>query len=85
MSEEEYVARVAELEAEVEALKAELAKWKALAGRGATVEGSKQGSLGPGALDRVPPIHVNADGTAGMRRGVSGREPTSARDVDEGT
>jgi hypothetical protein len=85
VSDEEYVARIAELEAEVEALKAELAKWKALAGGTAKVEASMPGSLGLSALDRVPPSHVNADGTAGMRRGVSGVGPPPSRDVDEGT
>jgi hypothetical protein len=85
VSDDRYVARIAELEAEVQALKAELAKWKALAGGNAKVEGSKPVSLGLGPLDRVPPTHVNADGTAGMRRGVSGVGPPPSRDVDEGT
>ncbi len=81
-----YLARIAELEAEVAALTAELDGYKALAGSGATARLAK--GVGPGALDPglqqpAPPVLVNADGTQGMRRGVSGRRTHSPRDVDD--
>jgi hypothetical protein len=80
-----YLARIAELEAEVAALRAELEGYKAMAGSGANARLAKPG---PAALDlglqqTAPSILVNADGTQGMRRGVSGRRTRSSRDVDE--
>ena len=69
-SESIYLARIAALEAEVQALTVELAKYKALARSRANSR----------LIDRqpIPPIHVNADGTQGMRRGVSGRRPPAS-------
>lgn len=74
------LARIAELEAEVQALTAELASVKALALTGDT---GAIGSLpaAPGRLG-AQPTHVNADGTQGMRRGVSARPDPSSREND---
>ena len=76
-----YLARIAELEAQVQALTAELATYKALAlGGGA---GLPKGTtpLNP-ALAGKQPTHVNADGTQGMRRGVSPRPSPSSKEID---
>lgn len=72
--------RIAELEAEVRALTAELARVKALA---ITGDIGSIGSLpaAPGGLG-AQPTHVNADGTQGMRRGVSARPVRSPRRND---
>lgn len=81
-----YLARIAELEAEVQALTVELAKYKALALSGGTARLATDPAPGApdlGVRQPAPPIHVTADGTQGMRRGVSGRRTAASKDVDE--
>jgi hypothetical protein len=71
-----YLARIAELEAELEAMTAELARYKALAlagGNARLATDPAPGALDIGVRQHAPPIHVTADGTQGMRRGVSSR------------
>jgi hypothetical protein len=76
-----YLARITELEAQVQALTAELATFKALAlaGDAGLPNGSRPRNP---ALAGTPPTHVNADGTQGMRRGVSSRPSPSSRETD---
>ena len=64
-----YIARIAELEEEVRALREELAKREASALGGA------------GSRPVEPPSLVTADGTRGMQRGVSVSRSRSARDA----
>jgi hypothetical protein len=80
-----YLARIAELEAEVQALAAELARFRALAVAGTNARLTKDPPpRGRGAgRQRGPLIHVTADGTQGMRRGVSGRRSSSSQDDKE--
>ena len=85
-SESVYLARIAVLEAELEALTAELARYKALAlagGNARLATDPAPGSPDLGARQPVPPSHVTADGTQGMRRGVSGRRTAASKDVDD--
>jgi hypothetical protein len=65
--EEIYLARIAELEAEVLSLRAQLA-----------AQPVQIPSGGP-RYEVEPPIAVTADGTQGIRRGVSQRGPRSRR------
>ena len=84
-SESIYLARIAELEAEIQALTAELERYKALALSGGSARLAKDPAPGIhdlGGRPTAPPIHVTADGTQGMRRGVSGRRTRSTK-VDE--
>ena len=80
-----YLARIAELEAEVQALTAELERYKALALSGANVRLAKDSTPGVPDLGRpsAPPIHITADGTQGMRRGVSGRRTPASEEGDK--
>lgn len=80
-----YLARIADLEEEVRNLKAELATQKALAHAGGAAGLAKPAT--PGVLDVVhrqpePPILVTADGSQGMRRGVSDGRSRSSADAD---
>lgn len=80
-----YLAQIAELEAEVRKLKAELATYTALALSGGDAGLAK--SATPSVLDvvdrqRKPPILVTADGSQGMRRGVSDGRSRSSGDAD---
>lgn len=82
-SETLYLARIAELEAEVRALTAELATYKALALAGGNARLPKGSTPEVPGLGERQPTHVNADGTQGIWRGVSGRRRTSPPDADE--
>lgn len=79
-----YLARIAELEEEVRTLRAELARYMALdiLGVGGLANRPKPGSLGADLLTPIPPSHVTADGSQGMRRGVSDGRSRSAGDAD---
>lgn len=68
-----YLARIAELEDEVRTLKAELVRRDAVSAAGVTAP-----------LAGTPSL-VTADGTRGMRRGVSGGQTRGARDAGTGT
>lgn len=68
-----YLARIAELEDEVRTLKAELVRRDTVSAAGVTAP-----------LARTPSM-VIADGTRGMRRGVSGGQTRGARGADTGT
>lgn len=76
-----YLARIAELESEVQALTAELATFKALALAGQTSPPKGSTPANPALAGRQP-THVNADGTQGMRRGVSARPSPSSKEID---
>jgi len=78
-----YLARIAELEAEVQALTAELAKLRALAGANARLGKDPAPGARVGGRQRRPLIHVTADGTQGMRRGVSDRRSSSSQEDEE--
>ena len=65
-----YLARIAELEEEVRALKAELAKREASA------------FVDTGDRPAEPPSLVTADGTRGMQRGVSASPSRPTRGAD---
>ncbi len=81
-----YAARIAELEAKVEVLTAALANCEALMPAGGSTKSERSSKRGSGrrdALEGPPPIHVNADGTEGMRRGVSGAEPPPRRGIED--
>lgn len=81
-----YLARIAELEAKVQALTAELARYKALAlagGNARLATDPAPGAPDLGVRQSAQPIHVTADGTQGMRRGVSERRTAASKDVGE--
>lgn len=81
-----YLARIAELEAQVQALTEELERYRALTGSGMNTRlatGAEPGILHPGGQQPAPPSLVNADGTQGMRRGVSGGRTRSSQDIED--